>query len=83
MAKAQSCRDCKFLEVAPGEKRMSHRMYPCTAPMPDKPVLPESVSHFDRAVIDRLWRGSASERMSCPNYGQNCPTFQRREKAKA
>lgn len=68
----QSCRTCKWLERPPKPQRLrSYGMYWCNAPIPEKPKLPDAVLD-DHTFIWPTKRG-----MTCPNYGANCPAYEK------
>jgi hypothetical protein len=48
--------------------------------MPEKPILPHSVSYHLRASVDQLWAADSRERLTCPNYGDKCPAYSKLKK---
>ena len=76
--KNQSCRTCRFLEVKPGARRYEFYAYPCLAPIPEMPKMPESVG---RGVIMN-WPKQEDHRYTCPNYGQDCQAYEKLKKVK-
>lgn len=77
---SQSCRSCKFLEVAPNKagviNPVNSKAYRCLAPVPPMPDYPDSIaSRHDF----KHWRNSDKQRV-WPEAGTTCLTYEKRVK---
>lgn len=74
----QSCRTCKFLDVAPNAAgkvvARKHEAYRCLAPDPEWPALPDSITrHYG-------YKPTFHRRYMQPDEGDDCPLYRLREK---
>lgn len=70
---AQSCRTCKFLDRG-GEKGVrSWQAYPCLAPIPPMPKIPDAANQIK-------WPSGEHRYFTCPDYGTQCPAYKKRSK---
>lgn len=71
----QSCKTCKHLDVpltATGRRVVGkYNTYPCKAPAPELPAMPECVStHYTWQKVPQRRRMSGGEGAYCPSWEQ-------------
>lgn len=72
---SQSCRTCKYLDVAPdkaGRIRPNKTFaYPCTAPIINEPIVPDSIKLYS-------WNWPPHRTLMSPDLGQKCERYEDR-----